>query len=576
MRFLIRTSLLACICLLAFSCKSDEKEPYKPLPPSGPDKEVYFRLNSLGYLKSDFKQAIFGSNLNLEGDTFYIVPFSNPDEHLVQGQIGASRGTKDTPFKFNHVGDFSELEDPGLYRIKLKSGELSQDFRLGAKEDYRNAFYQVMDFFKSQRCGDTDPILHAACHLNDANLVIDASGGWHDAGDYIKYVLTTSFTTVEMLATAECFIDNTPLTKESPEIVRILDEAKVGLDWLLKMTAKYETADYYFQVAGEEDHYIWRMPEEDDSSSDPLYSSRPLHKGWGGNLLGRTSASLALASKLYAEKDPQYAQICLERAEALFSHRDDQDAAGGYLYHRAQQPEPYDYYEEYSWKDDFVLAASELYDATQNSMYASVVDEYFMQMTGDGIDWTNSSFLAWASCYKSNLQGSASKMKMANALKSKKNASNQNTFFLSTSYFWGASAVFTSDFQKAGMYYLLTGDKQYMDMATHQRDYLLGRNNWGVSFVIGVGENYPENCHSQVNNLSALQKGAVVSGPGLRSEWIDILTPYPFSSVELDDDPYAKFQSNVVYFDHVDDYYTNEIALDYTVPSVFMFLYNSL
>ena len=87
------------------------------------------------------------------------------------------------------------------------------------------------------------------------------------------------------------------------------------------MTSDYSNGNYYYQVGGEEDHEGWRLPEKDDTTRD-LGKSRSLHKGWGGNLLGRSSAALSIASRIFRKYDKDFAEMCLERAEALFLERD--------------------------------------------------------------------------------------------------------------------------------------------------------------------------------------------------------------------------------------------------------------
>lgn len=145
-------------------------------------------------------------------------------------------------------------------------------------------------------------------------------------------------------------------------------------------------------------------------------------------------------------------------------------------------------------------------------------------------------------------------------LESLNGKSQAEAFFLSSGYGWGTTAMFTANAHKALLYYYLTQDKAYLDQAAAQRDYHCGRNNWGVTFTQGLGEVYPEHSHSQLNDLAGLHRGAAVGGPST-------------SPVGGGTDRFAEFQSNVKYYDRQADYVTNEVAIDYAVHTVFMFMH---
>ena len=96
---------------------------------------------------------------------------------------------------------------------------------------------------------------------------IDASGGWFDAGDYLKFVETASFTDVMLLYAAREY-----LTAFS-DPTALLAETRHGTDWLLKMWDQNRRV-LYFQVGIGDgnggsvlgDHDLWRLPQADDAS----------------------------------------------------------------------------------------------------------------------------------------------------------------------------------------------------------------------------------------------------------------------------------------------------------------------
>lgn len=538
------------------------------------DKEAaaksHIRINLLGYLVSDPKVAIIGSDSNLEGAKCEIVPAENSEEVVFSGVLGPDRGSLETPFRHNMAFDFSEFTQRGLYRLKMPDGTVSHPFAIGALSEYRQALSSVLAFYRSQRCGDTQPFLHAPCHLNDAKAAIDASGGWHDAGDYIKYMITASFTAVELITAADYAISygfGNAMPDLAPEngVPDLIEEARIGLEWILKMTSRASAGDYFYQVGGAEDHDHWRMPETDDETG-VVGNPRTLHRGWGGNILGRSAAALAVASRVFKLYDPDFADECLKRAELLFADRK--------LYENAQPANPAEFYDEVDWLDDMVLGAAELFMTAGSEVYLGYARRHLRELKGDDIGWNGSDFLAFAASFRAGIEPEFTRQRMAEILTSRNTQAERQVFFLSSGYAWGTSALLTADAQKALMYYYLTEERTFLDLAVSQRDYLLGRNNWGTTFVIGLGPVYPMKAHSQLNDLVGLQPGGIVGGPARREHWRETMTnQWAFPEGKVENDRFAPFQGDVVYFDDQRDYYTNEVALDYAAPSVFIFLH---
>jgi hypothetical protein len=110
--------------------------------------------------------------------------------------------------------------------------------------------------------------------LRATHTTIDASGGWFDAGDYVKFVETASFVDVLQLVALRDDTDQPALRAE----------AGFGLDWLTKMWDPGRRALYYQVGIGDGnghsilgDHDLWRLPQADDRSrakpGDPTTTS---------------------------------------------------------------------------------------------------------------------------------------------------------------------------------------------------------------------------------------------------------------------------------------------------------------
>lgn len=529
-------------------------------------RAVFIRQNSLGYNVTDKKSVMVCSETDLTGVEFTL---KTGNKVLFKGKAEASRGSENTPFSYNHICDFTEFKEVGEFTLWIEEIS-SEPLIIGAESRYKALFYSVMTFFQSQRCGDTNPAMHSPCHLHDKDGPVDFSGGWHDAGDYVKYVITVGFTAIEMLTAAEYALLYSSVPSEITD--RILEEAKIGLDWLLKMTSDYKNGNYYYQAAGEEDHKIWRLPEEDDKTGivdiqkTKGKNHRSLHKGWGENLLGKTAGALAMAGRLYKESDPEYASLCLTRAEALFSKRKKEG--------RIQNSEPWHWYEEKSWKDDMVHGAAELYLTTGGHIYKEYAENMVLTLTGNGCGWYGSEFLCYASCFRAGIHKKEMQHRMKKNLDQLKQNYMEEVFGLASRYNWGTCAIFLAEAQKALMYTDITGDKSYLDMALCQRDYLLGRNNWGLSFVVGHGDNHPLKAHSQINDLGTLHRGAVVGGPIQKKHWVRAMKQWGLDYKEIQEScTFKEFQSSVVYYDHKEDFICNEVAIDYAVPFLFLLIY---
>ena len=110
----------------------------------------------------------------------------------------------------NHVElDFSALKTPGRYVLRVGESK-SLPFTIGAAA-YGELPDQLLEFMREQRCG-YNPWLGAVCHPFDGRTAygpltngtyLDARGGWHDAADLLKYLLTSGNATAQMLLAYE-------------------------------------------------------------------------------------------------------------------------------------------------------------------------------------------------------------------------------------------------------------------------------------------------------------------------------------------------------------------------------------
>jgi hypothetical protein len=139
----------------------------------------------------------------------------------------------------------------------------------------------------------------------------------------------------------------------------------------------------------------------------------------------------------------------------------------------------------------------------------------------------------------------------------------KNPYRFGTPLVWCSTNDVIAAATQAVLYERMTGDTRFRPLAAECRDWIFGRNPWGVSFVIGVPESGPASSkphHLFYKLKNHLPVGGLVDGPVTR-EINDSLKFSPFG-----DDPYARFQSDLaVYHDDFADFSTNEPIIDGTV-----------
>src|SRR5215204_952444 len=361
-------------------------------------QNAHLRVNQIGYLPDDAKKAIAFSKNALGGDFLLIdaatqkTVFRAPLKDAAADNWGAG-------FPFYYEMDFSAIRQAGRYLIRLeKIGAASREFSIG---EYPAHQEDLLFFMRQQRCG-YNPYLDMVCHRRDGRTFyapvadgsfIDASGGWHDAGDQLKYLITASNATARMLLAFELeknkFADKVDDygRPQANGIADVLDEAKWGLDWILKL---HPRADWLFhQVADDRDHRGFKLPDQDNAdygwganSYRPVYFADGRPQGLRefksrstgvANIAGRSSAALAAASRIWKNdlKNALQAEQYLKAAVELYGMGKRQEG----FQQGNSWGAPYRYNED-TWADDMEWAAAELFKTTRQNQYLTDAKRY--------------------------------------------------------------------------------------------------------------------------------------------------------------------------------------------------------
>ena len=529
----------------------------------------YIRINQAGYLPSDVKTANLFSNDNLNSMQFSVLRSSDNAVVFGPAAVGTNLGAY-SGFSNHYRLSFTALNTAGSYFIRLSDGTTqSYNFEIGTCA-YETAPAKVLNFLRAQRCG-YNPHLGASCHMHtgttrlDGRAVggpqngtnIDVSGGWHDAGDYIKFMINIANVTYFLLlaykenpGVFEDLANGNPGANGIPDV---LDEAKYGLDFIMKMHPSANV--FYHQVADAIDHDTWRLPQA-DAAAYPSTPYRPVYHcdaGKGANIAGKAAAAFALAYTIYtARGDTSYANLCLTHAEQLYTF--------GKANPAAQPSTPTDFYNEDTWMDDMQLAAAELYKATGTASYLTDASNWAPTVSS-GWGWTSwgvLNFYAHYALYPNAAPALQTQLKqfMQYDMNGHQTYANADLFGIGADYVWGSMAINTAGILNGYLYKKMFGETTYDALSTGMRDYLLGRNQWGVSFIVGIGTDYPNDSHHQI---AAIQNsditGMTIEGPVSQANWNTYGAQKPLPAQDI----YNAFQSSAaVYYDYTYDYSTNE------------------
>jgi len=379
----------------------------------------------------------------------------------------------------------------------------------------------------------------------------DLTGGWHDAGDYIKFLKTTAYTTYLLLFSYEFDSKKFDYDLNNNDVPDILEEAKVGLDWLLRCNIDNRTL--VSQVQNESDHDIgWRLPE-----NDSLQFNRPAFVSLGKNTIGIYTATLALASRIWKQKfyEAEFAENCLSTAEKIYALRNDvQDIDTTFSNH----------YPEKEFNGKLALAAVELYISTKKNRY---LQDAFENGEKAGADfwWSVGDINSLAHYKIAQFNPDFSKYIYQN-LKHSLKIMKSSFLREGLAYSWGTTNAFLGVSLQAILYKKLTGSTEFDSLNIFQRDYILGKNPWGISFIYNIGTNFSKNLHSQIAFLNnGYLPGGLAAGPAPS----DILGKYEIKRTNYALDEFNS--DDVKYFDDRLDYITNEPTIAGNATALFVF-----
>jgi hypothetical protein len=496
---------------------------------------------------------------------------------------------------------------------------------------YKGAADFCLRYMRQQRSG-FNPFLKDSCHMQDGytlygdaaglpdSTYIDVSGGWHDASDYLQYSTTSANATYHLLMayrdfpkvfTDEKLANGLDGRNNLPDV---LDEAKWGLDWLLKM---HPRDDWMFNQLGDDrDHISMRIPKMDSQYGRGF--QRPVYfitgeKQQRGKFLNNTTGTSSTAAKFASAFALAHSLI---QTDSLFRNADRRKtyynkAFSAYKFAKqksgvtqtASVKAPYIYAEE-NWEDDMELASSAMHNMILQS---KTVDNGYYLVMGVG-HAKNEKITAWLGADTANHYQwypfiNIGHYELIKQLQTKNNGpgagyykefvdgfwnnsdtligfykeginrvwnkARKNAFYRGVPFIWCSNNLTVSFAMQCYWYRQLTNDQRFEQLEQANIDWLFGCNPWGTSMVYGLPDwgDTPVDPHSAFTHLKNYPiDGGLVDGPVYNSIFKNLIGLKLYQP-----DEYASFQSELaVYHDDYGDYSTNEPTMDGTASLIYL------
>jgi endoglucanase len=516
-------------------------------------------INQLGYRPNDLKKVVIPQ---VETE-FQIVRVS--DNALAYSGKAGESVTDSASADTVRIADFSGFKEEGEYVVKTSAGR-SYPFVIGSNP-YKGLRAALLEMFNYQKCGvDLECGLwsHPACHAAPATVYgtsekKDVTGGWHDAGDYGRYIVPAAKAVADLLLAYQF--------SSSPD-KELLKTVWFEIEWMLKMQDE-KTGGVYHKVSCERFDALDEMPH--DERGELILS--PV----SATATADFAATMALASRFY----PEHRDKLLNAAKRAWNWCAANPDAPGF-----KNPPGINTggYGDDNDNDERFWAACELFAATGDETYHDYIraSEFLSESRRDdgrnnerssalfpfGLGWGNVETYGYiAYLLSAGMTDNVIKQGMKDALlrscgdimelyeKSPYGVS------LGEVYRWGSNMNVANNAMMLVLgSRLASGGHEYTEAALEHFHYLLGRNPLSQSYVTGFGPTAPQNPHHRPSVAkSAAVPGMVVGGPCM-----NIIRDSGLNAHCADAPPAKR------YVDHKDSFASNEITIYWNSPVYFV------
>jgi endoglucanase len=554
-------------------------------------KEIYrldnrtgqIQLNQLGFYPDATKIAVVQS----ENAKDFFITRNGETKSVFSGKLSPPRASDFSPRK-TQIADFSTLKLPGEYVVNVPGMASSYPFTIRekifdevAKGSLKAFYFQRFSMVLEEKFAgkwrrpfshpDDKVLIHASAVSagRPEGKIISSPGGWIDAGDYNKYIVNSGITMGTLLSAYEDFPAyykklDVNIPESGNEVPDILDEVLWNLRWMMTMQDPADGGVYHKCTNANFDKMV--MPHE---ATAPRYV---VQKSTAAAL--DFAAVAAQASRVFRSFGKQFPGLSDSLLKASMNAWKWAQANPGILYDQDAMNKRFDPdiatggYGDGNLQDEFIWAAAELVTTTGDGSYLkSVRAPVAMNVPS----WNQVGMLGYYSLLRFQKTIAPEVAPDLPAIRKEllafadaliKGADEQPYVTVmgrsAKDFIWGSSSVAANQSIVLINAFNLTGDRKYLKYATHNMDYLLGRNATGYSFVTGFGSKTPMHIHHRPSEADGVMEpvpGLVAGGPnsGMQDK-----CSYPSS---IPDEAYT---------DDVCSYASNEVAINWNAPFVYL------
>jgi len=507
------------------------------VPAEAPPSVPAVRVNQVGYQPGTGLALAVGEP---SGETA-VVRDVHTGREIARVPIGASQHDPQSGDTVRAV-PFPQLGQPGKYVVEVPGLGRSDPFAI-ARDVFRRPLYLATRSFYGLRCGtavDLGPEFpayrHAACHLQDGTFHSSsgktgrrpATKGWHDAGDYGKYIVNSGISTGQLLWAYEWYpelwkgirLDIPESGNATPDL---LDETRWNLDWMLAM--QDEDGGVWHKLTSER-FGSFTMPEDDDAGTRYVIGTgEPSFKGTCAT--ADFAAVMAIAARVYKPFDGSFADRALAAARQAYAWT----RANADVPFRNPQGVSTGAYGDRDCRDERLWAAAELVRTTGESPFDAAVRELapaFEVSASAPQEWPNVANMGLWTYALSTHAGADARLRKkivqgtvaaASTVAARTRAAAWRHALLDSNFIWGSNGVAAN----YGVLLLaadrLAPDPAFKAAAADHAHYLLGRNTFGLSFLTGVGSRPFRHPHHRPSGADANDlpwPGLLSGGPNAR------------------------------------------------------------
>jgi endoglucanase len=434
------------------------------------------------------------------------------------------------------LADFSPLTVPGTYWL-VAPGVRSQPFLI-RNDAYLNPLVLSMRAFYGQRCGCEvdlgEGYRYSKCHQAGAyhassgrKGTLENVGGWHDAGDYGRYIVNCGITAGTLLWAWELYPHalralSLRIPESGGKLPDYLAEVRWNLEWMLSLQ---DEDGGVWQKQTSEKFCGFIMPQDDTLTSYVIGTGAAPYKATCAT--AGLAAVMAIAARCYGEYDAAFAARCLASAKR------------GFAWSIAHPNVPFvnppgiatGAYSDVHCNDEILWASAELWRTTSDSQYLQAFLAGTQALPPEAAiappSWANVAPLAYWTYVLAERKGEdqmrsrilAQTASAAQALVARRRSSGYGNTLAAGDYIWGSNGVAANQSLLLLVANCLRPDAQVVEAALGNLHYLLGRNCFGVSWVTHVGTtpfNHPHHRPSIADHLPAPWPGLLSGGPNAK------------------------------------------------------------